>query len=51
MSDLQDIKQRIDSKDKETRLQALREVLNCGQAGLKLVRVNLNDIEIGKDVH
>ena len=51
MSDLQDIKQRIASEDKETRIQALREGLNYGQAGLKLVRANLNDPEIGKDVH
>lgn len=51
MSDLQDIKQRIASKDKETRLQALREALDYQQAGLKLVRANLNDAEIGQDVH
>ena len=51
MTDLQDIKQRIASKDKETRLQALREALDCGQAGLKLVRANLQDTEIGEDVH
>ncbi|MGB3650475.1 MAG: hypothetical protein WBA41_04590 [Rivularia sp. (in: cyanobacteria)] len=51
MIDLQDIKQRIASKDKETRLQALREALDCGQAGLKLVRANLNDTEIGEAVH
>jgi len=51
MSDLQDIKQRIASEDKETRLQALREALDYQQPGLKLVRANLNDAEIGKDVH
>ena len=51
MSDLQDIKPRITSEDKETRLQALKEALNYGQPGLKLVRANLNDAEIGEDVH
>jgi hypothetical protein len=51
MNDLQDIKLRIASEDKETRIQALRKALNYGQPGLKLVRANLNDAEIGEDVH
>lgn len=51
MSDLQDIKLRITSEEKETRIQALREALDYQQAGLKLVRANLNDAEIGEDVH
>ena len=38
MNSLEDIEQRIASKDYETPIEALREALNHGQAGLKLVR-------------
>lgn len=51
MNTLQDIQQRIACNDLETRLEALREALNHGQAGLKLVRANLNDKQIGQAAH
>lgn len=51
MNTLQDLQQRIACNDLETRLEALREALNHAQAGLKLIRANLNDKQIGQAAH